>query len=74
MTTDIKEIVKSLKNSNVLELNENSTMVKRKVEFVEPSQKDIDKKTIYVVCLSLFNDLKELIYFSSTLILYLYLK
>ncbi len=58
MTTDLKEIVKSLKNSNVLELNENSTMVKRTVEFVEPSQKDIDKKTIYVVCLSLFNDLK----------------
>ena len=53
LTTDPKDIVKSLKNSEILELNENSTMVKRKIEFVEPSQKDIDKKTIYVVCYNL---------------------
>ena len=50
LTTDPEEIAKSLKKSENLELNEASTMVKRKIEFVEPSQKDIDKKTIYVVC------------------------
>ena len=50
ITTDLKEIIKSLKHSEMLDLNEESTMVKRKVAFVEPSQKDIDKRTIYVVC------------------------
>ena len=49
LTADVKEIVKSLKYSESLELNEDSSMIKRKIAFVEPSQKDIDKKTIYIV-------------------------
>jgi hypothetical protein len=49
LTNDIKQIVKSLKHSDLLELNETGTMARRKVAFVEPSQKDVDKKTIYVV-------------------------
>lgn len=49
LTTDSKEIAKSLKYSTQLELNQEGTMVRRLTSFVEPTQKDIDKKTIYVV-------------------------
>lgn len=49
LTTDLKQIRKAIKKSEVLELNEDETMVKRKVTFVEPDQKFIDKRTIYVV-------------------------
>lgn len=42
-------IAKSLKKSEVLDLNDDKTMVKRKVQFIEPTQKTTDKKTIYVV-------------------------
>lgn len=42
-------IAKSLKKSVLLDLNDDKTMVKRKVQFIEPTQKTTDKKTIYVV-------------------------
>jgi hypothetical protein len=45
----VETIAKSLKHSEILELNEAKTMVRRKNPFVEPVQKDVDKKTIYVV-------------------------
>ena len=46
----LKPILKALKHSESLELNEEKTKVRRKTPFVEPSQKDTDKRTIYVVC------------------------
>lgn len=49
LTTDLKNIIKAVKKSELLELNENETLVRRKTPFVELTQKDIDKKTIYVV-------------------------
>lgn len=49
LTTDLRQIVKSLKHSETLELNDEQTMARRRTPFVEPSQKDVDKKTIYVV-------------------------
>lgn len=52
LTEDTRAIVKSLKHSETLELNDEQTMVRRRTPFVEPSQKEIDKKTIYVVCWS----------------------
>lgn len=49
LTQDTREIVKSVKHSDTLELNDEQNMIRRRTPFVEPSQKDIDKKTIYVV-------------------------
>ena len=49
LTTEPSQIVKSLEKSELLELNEDKSMVRRKSVFVEPSAKKIDKKTIYVV-------------------------
>ncbi len=48
LTIDTQEIVKSIKNSQFLELNEEKTMLRRNLPFVEPTQKKVDKKTIYV--------------------------
>ncbi|RNA28703.1 la-related 7-like [Brachionus plicatilis] len=45
---NLKEIRKSIKKSDLLELNEDESMVRRKTQFVELTQKEIDKKTIYV--------------------------
>lgn len=45
---NLKDICKSIKKSEFLELNEDKSMVRRKTSFVELSQKEIDKKTIYV--------------------------
>ena len=52
MSDDSKEIAKSLEYSFLLELNKDKTKVKRKIEFVEPSEKEINKRTIYVENLS----------------------
>lgn len=49
LTTDLKLIAKALKHSQVLELNDDQTMLRRRITFVEPSQTKIDKRTIYVV-------------------------
>ena len=49
LTDDVKKISKSIKHSEILELNEDKTKVHRKIPFTEPSQKDTDKRTIYVV-------------------------
>lgn len=49
LTSDLKQITKSLKHSEVLELNTLKTMVRRRTAFVEPSEKEIEKRTIYAV-------------------------
>lgn len=60
---NLKDIRKSIKKSEILKLNEDETMVKRKTPFVELTQKDIDKKTIYVENIQsniTYEDLKSL--------------
>ncbi len=49
LTGDLVLIAKALKKSELLEVNQEKSHVRRKSEFVEPSQKKTDKKTIYVV-------------------------
>ncbi len=49
LTDDLVLIAKALKKSELLEVNQEKSHVRRKSEFVEPSQKKTDKKTIYVV-------------------------
>ncbi|CAF0710768.1 unnamed protein product [Brachionus calyciflorus] len=59
---NLKDIRKSVKKSELLELNEDETMVRRITPFVELRQKDIDKKTIYVENIPskiTYEDLKE---------------
>jgi La-related protein 7 len=49
LTSSVDQIAKAIKHSTRLELNEAKSMVRRVDAFVEPTQKDVDKKTIYVV-------------------------
>lgn len=49
LTTDIDLLTKSIKKSEFLTLNDDKTKVKRITDFIEPTQKHVDKKTIYVV-------------------------
>ena len=49
LTSNIDLLTKSIKKSEFLVLNEEKTLVRRITEFVEPTQKHVDKKTIYVV-------------------------
>ena len=49
LTLNQELIARSLQDSELLDLNDEKTMVKRKVQFIEPAQKTTDKKTIYVV-------------------------
>lgn len=48
LTSDSKQITKALKHSELLELNESKTKVRRKIQFVEPSEHEVEKRTIYV--------------------------
>ncbi len=49
LTSNQEIIAKALKKSELLEINQEKTHVRRRTEFVEPSQKKTDKRTIYVV-------------------------
>lgn len=53
LTEGPKQLIKALRHSDHLELNENETMIRRKETFVEPTQHHVDKRTIYVVTKSL---------------------
>ena len=49
LTNSLRELGEALSKSDLIELNEDRTMIKRKIPFIEPSQKHMDKRTIYVV-------------------------
>jgi La-related protein 7 len=48
MGVNLKDLRRSIKKSEVLELSKDERSVRRRTPFVELTQKDIDKKTIYV--------------------------
>ena len=49
LTSELKQILKAIRHSDVFELNEDKTMIRRRSAFNEPAQKETDKRTIYVV-------------------------